>query len=177
MKLPRRYTSQADPIYARSDNQVGISKFARSALQTYRSSYLAMPTASNKEFIAFFSEDNFFRLMREVLRRTTFEANEDEMYETMMYSFSVVAPRSDEMDPRRLYDNEEVTESYLEDLNNFTLERVCANIVAANGLWKRYTHLLNYGRKGFDASLPIDAREYHKDTGYDGYKNLFHVIK
>lgn len=156
IRMPRMYVN-ASPQPA-TDRAFGFDPLARQALETYRSSYNPLPTASRNEFTAFFSTDNYRRLYNEVKRQCKGKLPDAAtLYETMMWAFQTVAPRSDEMDERREMFDSQITASYVKELNKAVLERVTADVITANMQADTY---YRYAFKG-----PID---YESDwKGYD----------
>ena len=156
IRLPRMYVN-ASPQPA-TDKAFGFDPLARQALETYRSSYNPNVTASRMEFAAFFSLPNYKRLYDEITKQCGGHIPDGAtLYETMMWAFQSVAPRSDEMDERREMFDPEMTASYVKEMNGHVLERMTADVISANQQASCY---YKYRFKG-----PVD---YAKDwEGYD----------
>lgn len=159
IRLPRMYVNQsAQPAV---DRAFGFDPLARQALETYRSSYQPLPTASRNEFTAFFSVKNYKRLYDEIVRQCDGKIPDGAtLYETMMWSFSSVAPRSDEMDERREIFDSEITASYMKELNAHVIERMTADVISANQQADVYYKYALQGPVDYDE----DWKGYDEDT-------------
>lgn len=155
IRLPRMYVNPT-PQPA-TDKAFGFDPLARQALETYRQSYNPLPTASRAEFTAFFSLPNYKSLYKEIQKHCGGKIPDAAtLYETMMWAFQSVAPRSDEMDERREMFDSQITASYMKELNKLVVERMTADVITANMQADTY---YKYAFKG-----PVD---YAKD--WDGF--------
>jgi hypothetical protein len=138
VKLPKRYEGYAKTGYY-SDAELGYDEFARAALETYRDSYNPMPTGTVKEFGRFFSAQNFQYLKEAVKKLAGYYADDGELFDMMVRSFSMIKPRSDEMDmERRTNFSDEVTQSYVDEMNKYVLDNLPEEVKQANRLWDFY---------------------------------------
>lgn len=169
IKLPRLYLG-ANPrngMTRNTDESFHMDDFARAAMETWRSSYAPMPTASVNEFAAFFSKRNYDWLFSEVTKKAGNEPDEGELYEAMMWAFSSVAPRSDEMDERREDFSKAAVGSYVREMNKHVIEKVTVDTVAANQLWEAYAKYRN-GPAGWDGNIAgEDTRTRFVGSQYD----------
>jgi hypothetical protein len=126
------------------DDAFGFDAFGRAASDIYRQSYADLPTASHAEFSAFFNANNYKKLFAETKRQCGGnEPDAGELFEAMMWGYSSVRPRSDEMDERRTKFTNDVTRSYVNEMNAIVLERTVPDTVAANKLWEHYAKYRN----------------------------------
>ena len=138
IRLPKRFEGYANTSY-NSDVELGFDEFARTALESYRDSYNPMPTGAVKEFGRFFSAKNFKFLKEKVKELSGYYADDGDLFDTMVRSFSMIKPRSDEMDlERRTVFTEEVTDSYVRELNGYVLDNLPEEVKQANRLWDFY---------------------------------------
>jgi len=167
--LPSMYLTAHAPQPS-TDLTLGMDQFARAAMETYRSSYQPLPTASVNEFAAFFSRPNYTHLFNEVKRQAGYEPDASELYEAMMAGFSMVPPRQDEMDERREVFTKEVAQSYVREINAWVLDKVVADTVAANKLWDHYAKYMNgpvdWGEDE-DMHFGVDTRTRLNASRYD----------
>lgn len=154
------------------DRILGLDQFARSALETYRSSYVPLPTSQTKEFAAFFNQHNYEMLYDEVKRRSGGNRPDpNELYELMMSAFQMIRPRSDEMDERISDFSPAATSSYVNEMNKFVLERAVEDVKAANQLWDHYAKY-RHG-PGFAEFLEDDAMHFGVDTRTNAQGSLY----
>jgi hypothetical protein len=145
-----------------TDSILGFDQFARAAIETNRSSYNPLPAGSGDEYAAFFSRKNYDYLYAKARQLAKNEPDAGELYEGMMWAYSMVQPRGDEMDPRRELFGHDITASYVKELNARVLEKVVPEIKAANKLWDCYARNRN-GPKDFQA----------EDNGYIDTRTRF----
>ena len=136
--LPKRFQGYAAKTY-NSDAELGYDEFARTALETYRDSYNPMPTSDVKEFGAFFSAGNYQFLKEKVKHMAGFYADDGDLFDNMVKAYSMIRPRSDEMDfERRTVFTKSVTDSYVNEMNRYVLDNLPEEVKQANRLWDFY---------------------------------------
>lgn len=157
IRLPEQYRGAGCVDY--HDGQIeGMDSFARAALETLRDSYHCMPTGSVKEFARVFSKKNYDWLSAEVQRQSGYPADEGELFDAMISAFTMVGPRTDVMDVcRRLNFSDEVTASYVDEINRLVLERLVEETRQAHKLWDFYAKNRN-GPSELPDSCDIDTR-------------------
>ena len=157
IKLPTLYLTgtTAQPM---TDKALGFDPIARMALEVYRDTYNPLPTGSVDEWRAFFSMKNYKYLYNEIKKQTKgMVPDENELIEGMIWAYSSVSPRSDEMDERRELFGRDIVDSYLCEINKLVLEKMTAEVVSANLQANVYYKYRFHG--------PVD---YDKDwTGFD----------
>lgn len=156
VKLPKLYLNgtAAQPM---TDKALDFDPVARMALEVYRDTYNPLPTGSVDEWRAFFSLGNFKYLYDQIKKQAKNVPDENEVIEAMMWAYSSVRPRADEMDERRELFGRDITASYVREINKFVVEKMVAEVVSANQQADVY---YRYALQG-----PVD---YDKDwTGYD----------
>ena len=116
-----------------TDKLLKLDPVARAALETYRESYNPLPVGHVDEFRTFFSLKNYRYLYKEIIRQCKgMLPDETELMDAMMWAFSSVAPRSDESDERRDLFGADITNSYVQEINKYVLEKMTAEVVSAN---------------------------------------------
>ena len=170
--VPTQYLTAHAP-QMQDDRILGFDQFARSAIETYRSSYCPLPTSQTREFAAFFNQKNYELLYDEVKRRSGNKPDASELYETMMAAFQMVRPRSDDMDERSADFSPAVTRSYVDEMNKYVLEHAVEDVKAANQLWAhyaKYRHGPDYAEFLEDDAMHfgIDTRTNAQGSLYDG---------
>jgi hypothetical protein len=128
---PRLYLTGAVPRPS-VDKAFGYDEFARAATETYSQSYDTLPTCYAREFATFFSRKNYENLYKSIVDRAGNNPDEEELFETMMRAFSMVAPRSDEMDMRRTQFDDATIISYVQEMNDYVLEIAVSDVIAGN---------------------------------------------
>lgn len=120
------------------DAAFGYDRFARAAEETMRSSYDPMPTCNAREFATFFSQKNYNNLYKSIQDRTGENPDSNELMEAMFRAFSMVAPRSDEMDMRREDFSDKAIVSYVLECNNKVLEDMVTQVAATAELEEHF---------------------------------------
>jgi hypothetical protein len=157
IKLPTRYEAIGSVDYC-DQNVIQCDEFGRAALETLRESYHTMPTGNVKEFAAVFSSKNFNYLASEVKSRSGFDIDKNELFDSMIQAFTMIAPRTDIMDvSRRLDFTKETTESYVKEINRQVLDRAVEETKQANRLWDFYAKNRN-GPSELPDNCDIDTR-------------------
>jgi len=143
------------------DAAFGYDDFARAAQETFRQSYDTMPTCNVREFATFFSRKNYESLYRSIVDRAGDNPDPSELMEAMFRAFSMVAPRSDEMDMRRTRFDDATIISYVKECNNKVLLDMVSDVIAGNQLEQ---HFRNH-RWGPGAGFAEDEdMHFGKDT-------------
>jgi hypothetical protein len=153
------------------DSAFGYDEFARAAEETFRNSYDPMPTCNAREFATFFSRKNYEMLYREVVRQAGDNPDANELMETMFRAFSMVAPRSDEMDDRRTKFDDATIISYVKECNAKVLEDIVTDVIAGNQQEKYFrTHRWRPGPEfeaDEDMHFGVDTRTRLNGSMYD----------
>ncbi|MDR3540327.1 MAG: hypothetical protein P4L69_05090, partial [Desulfosporosinus sp.] len=97
-----------------------------------------LPTCNAREFATFFSRKNYDSLYKSIVDRAGNNPDPDELMETMFRAFSMVAPRSEEMDMRRTKFDDATIISYVLECNNYVLEHAVADVIAGNQLEEHF---------------------------------------
>lgn len=137
--LPGRF-ADSDPNGGTTcrNTTFGFDKVASAALNIYRDSYQPNTTAGTHEFGAFFSAENF-QILRGIVYNKVGDFDESALMERMSFAYSMIKPRSDQMDfERRTVFTPEVTRSYVQELNNFTLRYILPDLIEAKKLQEFY---------------------------------------
>jgi hypothetical protein len=141
--LPSRYDAWGATTYC-ADRALGYDWVARAALESRKNSYQPMPTGSSREFGQFFSEANLKMLEREIQRRSGFPMERGAVIDAMMNAFSMIQPRSDQMDTERRLDfSQAAIDSYVTEMNRYVLENTVEENKQANKLWDWYSKYRN----------------------------------
>jgi hypothetical protein len=153
------------------DRAFGYDEFARAAEETYRQSYDTLPTCNAREFATFFSRKNYENLYRAIVDRAGNNPDPSELMEAMHRAFSMVAPRSDEMDPRRTrFDNPTII-SYVRECNDKVLLDMVSNVIAGNQLEEHFRkHRWGPGEEFAqdpDMHFGVDTRTRLNGSRYD----------
>ena len=167
---PKLYLTGAAPRPS-VDRAFGYDEFARAATETYSQSYDTLPTCNAREFATFFSRKNYENLYKSVVDRAGNNPDEDELMETMMRAFSMVAPRSDEMDMRRTRFDDETVISYVLECNNKVLEDMVTDVMAGAELEAHFrNHRWGPGpefAEDPDMHYGVDTRTRLNGSSYD----------
>jgi hypothetical protein len=171
LKLPTRRFAATTTAYKQTDAALGFDIMARTALETYSSSYNNMPTSSYREFAVFFSKENYSKLYNMVIKIAKNKPDPNDLYECMMRAYSTILPRSDEMDPRREKFDKETIRSYVEEINKLVIVYIVPEVEEANKLWD---HLAKYRHgpgedfgKDDDLHFGYDTRTRYHASQYD----------
>jgi hypothetical protein len=155
--LPRRYAGAGAVNYCDA-SVMQCDEFGRAALETLRDSYHTMPTGNVREFVKVFSAANFAHLAAEVKRRSGHEIDGAELFDAMIQAFTMIAPRTDVMDVhRRLNFSDDVTASYVDEVNVQVLDRAVEETIQANRLWDFYAKNRN-GPSELPDNCDVDTR-------------------
>lgn len=167
---PRRYLTGATPR-PKVDSALGYDEFARAAAETFRQSYDPMPTCNAREFATFFSRKNYDSLYRSIVDRAGNNPDPNDLMEAMFRAFSMVAPRSDEMDMRRTKFDDATVVSYVRECNNKVLEDMVSEVIAGNQLEEHFRkHRWGPGPEfGADPDMHygVDVRTRWTGSSYD----------
>jgi hypothetical protein len=143
-----------------TDKMLGFDQLARTALETYRSSYNPLPTGNVDEWRVFFSLPNYKYLYNEIRKQCKgMIPEEGELMDAMMWAFSSVLPRSDETDERRDLFGDDITRSYVNEMNKHVIEKMTAEVISANQQADVY---YKYAFQG-----PVNMAEDWGDYGID----------
>lgn len=146
-------------IHKKRDALAGIDELGRTMLETYRNGYAPMPTSNISEFAAFFSKKNYGKLYKEVVEQAGGLKPEPQLLlDAMAFAFQVIAPRSDQSDPRLEMYGPMMTKSYVDEMNVHVLDRVVPEVIVAEKTWRHYQKYRNG---------PVDIYEEEKDWGVD----------
>lgn len=157
IRLPHLQAAAGRVKYS-GDAGAAIDDIGRAALETMRDSYHHMPTGSVREFAAVFSRCNYDFLAAEVKRRSGYDIDMGDLFDAMIYAFTMVAPRTDKMDvERRLDFSPAATRSYVAEINRLVLERTVEEVKQANKLWDFYATNRN-GPSEVIESAGVDTR-------------------
>ena len=164
IRLPKLYLTSNVP-QPFTDKALKLDEFARTALETYRTSYNPLPTCT-QEFAAFFSKHNYDHLYKLISQMAGNKPESNELYEAMMWAYSSDPPRSFEMDDRRDKFGPEITGSYVKEINELVIDKMVAETVAANKLWDHYAKYRN-GPIGWIDDSQIDTRTRLNSSRFD----------
>lgn len=140
-----------------ADALLQFDKFARTALDVYKDgAYLGMPTGNWREIRDFFSEKNFIALKKMIEARSKLPVHEQTLWETMMFIFYQIKPRSDFMDKRREGTDQITTDSYVREMNDLVMTRMISETIAAHRHRTQFMKLRKDQRDYPDT--PIDTR-------------------
>lgn len=157
IRLPDRYVGAGSINYCDS-KAIQCDEFGRAALETLRESYHTMPTGSVREFARVFSAQNFEYLASEIKKQSGHDIDKSELFDAMIQAFTLIAPRTDIMDvDRRLNFSDDVTRSYVEEVNKQVLDRTVEETKQANRLWDFYAKNRN-GPSEMPDNCDIDTR-------------------
>lgn len=159
--LPKLYLS-ANAHQPRTDSILGFDQFARAAIEVGRGAYNPLPAGSPQEYAAFFSQKNYEYLYQTIKNIARNNPDSGELFEAMTWAYSTVQPRGDEMDERRNLFGADITQSYVDEMNKYVIERVATETEAANQLWDHYAKYRNG---------PVDFQE--EDDGYVDTRTRF----
>lgn len=166
VKMPSRYDGYANRDISISDIELGFDEFARTALHAYRNSYNPLPTASYMEFGRFFSAKNYDHLKQQVKSKTSFYPDDNDLMDHMIRSFSMLQPRTDASDERRVLFDSATVESYVKELNAYVIENIVPEVVEGNKLWQFYAE--NRNGPSDVPDTPIDTRTRYVASMYAG---------
>lgn len=147
------------------DALMGFDKFARAALETYRDgSYLSTPTNNWREVRDFFSEKNFTMLQNFIEEKTGYPVHAQSLWETMLFVFYQIKPRSDAMDQRKERTDDETTRSYVNEMNEIVVSRMTTETMAAQK--HRKVFMQRRGDVRSYPDTPIDTRTRYVGSSY-----------
>ena len=167
---PNLYLTGAAPRPS-LDVAFGYDEFARAAEETFRQSYDTMPTCNVREFATFFSRKNYENLYAIIKKRAGNNPDPSDLMEAMYRAFSMVAPRSEEMDLRRTKFDDATVISYVRECNNKVLLDMIADVIAGNELEEHFrNHRWGPGKEFAedpDMHFGIDTRTRLNGSRYD----------
>lgn len=153
------------------DRAFGYDEFARAAEETFRQSYDTMPTCNVREFATFFSRKNYESLYKATVDRAGNNPDPTELMEAMFRAFSMVAPRSDEMDMRRTQFDDATIISYVRECNDKVLLDMVTDVIAGNQLEEHFrNHRWGPGpefAEDPDLHFGVDSRTRLNGSMYD----------
>lgn len=159
--LPKVYLT-ANSRLPKTDSALGFDEFARAAIEVGRTAYNPLPAGSAQEYAAFFSRKNYQYLYKKIRDLARNNPDPGELFEAMIWAYSTVQPRGDEMDERRNIFGADITQSYVREMNKHVIERVVTETEAANQLWDHYAKHMN-GKPDF----------FEEDDGYIDTRTRF----
>lgn len=140
-----------------ADRLLGFDKFARNALETYKDgAWVSMPTNNWREMRDFFSEKNYVFLQQEIEKQSGFPVHLQTLWETMLFTFYQIKPRSDSMDRRILLTDQATVDSYVQEMNKIVVHKMVVETKAAQKhrveFMKRRANIRSY------PDTPVDTR-------------------
>jgi hypothetical protein len=127
------------------DRELGYDSIARMALETLRDSYNPQPTSNHREFARFFSQRNYNHLKEQIERKAGGnKVDENDLFDYMIRAFTMIRPRSDNMDiERRNNFDDSTVNSYVSEMNSYIMSNLPFEIIQANKLWDAYAENMN----------------------------------
>lgn len=145
------------------DERLGLDSFARAALDTFSTNgQVSLPTNNAPEIRAFFSRVNYEALSKIAQERTGFPIHGQMLWESMLFAFSQIKPRSENptVNPRARDFSPSATASYVAEMNELVLSRVCSDTVRAqrHAEFARSSRRGSYMNIGESEDQPVDTR-------------------